>query len=174
MLKDGDLRFHESAMGAATASDELRRLAEISKMPLDMFGVHLCGACPDIVRRAEVDACEEFCAATLDARRAASDIWGGRAVWRRTSQAGPRGSLDAEGQRAVHWRYGTGPSYWPCYNTFTFILDAATMSSGDKMKEPYNRKASQRSDVRYATEVLQGHDPVGSQVWAMFYVVATF
>lgn len=159
-------------MDVATASDEFRRLANISKMPLDKFGVYLCEACPDIVRRAKVDACEEFCAATLEARRAASDIWGGRAVWRRTSQPGPRGgSLDAEGQRAVYWRYGTGPSCWPHNNTFTFMLDAATMSSGDKMKEPYNRKAFQRSDVRYAPEVLQGHDPVGSQVWAMFYVV---
>ena len=41
MLKDGDLRFHESAMGAATASDELRRLAEISKMPLDLSLIHI-------------------------------------------------------------------------------------------------------------------------------------
>ncbi len=172
VAKDGYLRFHESAVAAAAASDEFRRLAGISKMPLDMFAVYLCESCPDIVRRAKVDACEEMCAATLEARRAASDVWGGRAVWRRTSQAGPRGgSIDAEGQRAVYWRYGTGPSCWPYYSSFTFMLDAATMSSGDKMKEPYNRKAFQRSDVRYAPEVLQGHDPVGSQVWAMFYVV---
>ena len=37
--KDDYLRFHESAIDAAAASDEFRRLAGISKMPLDMFGV---------------------------------------------------------------------------------------------------------------------------------------
>jgi len=172
VFRDGYLRFHENASDAAAASSTFRRLACMSKMPLDVFATYLCETCPDIVRRAKVDACEELCGATLEARRAASDVWGGRSVWRRSSQPGPRGgSVNDNGQRDVYWRYGSGPSVWPYYNSFTFMLDAATLSSGEKMKEPYNRRAFQRSDVRYPPEVVQSYDPVGSQVWAMFYVV---
>lgn len=172
VLRDGYLRFHENASDAAAASTTFRRLACMSKMPLDLFAAYLCETCPDIVRRAKVDACEEFCAGTLEARRAASDIWGGRCIWRRSPQAGPRGgSVNENGQRDVYWRYGSGPSVWPYYNSFTFMLDAATLSSGEKMKEPYNRRAFQRCDVRYPPEVVQSVDPVGSQVWAMFYIV---
>jgi hypothetical protein len=172
VFRDGYLRFHENVTDAAAASSTFRRLACMSKMPLDTFGAYLCETCPDIVRRAKIDTAPDMSNVTLEARRAASDVWGGRSVWRYSSQPGPRGgSVNEKGQRPVYWRYGAGPSVWPYFNSFTFMLDAATLSSGDKMKEPYNRTAFQRSDVRYPPEVVQGHDPVGSQVWAMFYVV---
>ena len=39
------------------------------------------------------------------------------------------------------------------------------------MHELWRQHAFQRCDVIYPPEVVQAHDPVGSQVWTMFYVV---
>lgn len=169
---DGRLKFFRSAQEAASTSRTFVRLSIASGMPLVKFAEFICQTCPDIVKRARVDLVEELCASTLDARRAASDLWAGRTVWRYATTPGPRGGgLNPQGLRPVYWRYGAGPSMWPYYNSFTFMLDAGTLSSGDKMQEPYREHAYQRSDVTYPPEVIQAHDPVGSQVWTMFYVV---
>jgi hypothetical protein len=141
-------------------------------MPLVQFAEYLCQTCPDIVKKGKVDMVEELCASTLEARREASDVWAGRRVWRYSHTPGPRqGGLNSQGLRPVYWRYGRGPSMWPYYNQFTFMLDAATISSGDKMQELWREKAFMRTDVIYPPEVVTARDPVGSQVWAMFYVV---
>ena len=51
------------------------------------------------------------------------------------------------------------------------MLDAATVSSGDNMHDLWRQHAFQPSNVIYPPEVVQSHDPVGSQVWTTFYVV---
>jgi hypothetical protein len=169
---DGYLRFHAHAIDAAAADPAFLRLAKISCMPLDCFAKYLCESCPDIVAYGRVDAVEELTASTLQARRDAADIWAGRAVWRYAATPGPRGgSMNSNGLRPVSWIYGAGPSTWPYYATFTFMLDAATLSSGDKTPEVWRRKAFQRTDVRFPPEVLHSRDAVGSQVWVMFYMV---
>ena len=168
----GRLKFHRSPEEAAKSSSTFARLCIASGMPLTKFAEFLCQACPDIVKRSKVDIVEDMCASTVQARQEASDVWAGRSVWRFSSTPGPRGGgLNAQGQRPVYWRYGAGPSLWPYYNSFTFMLDAATTSSGDKIQELWREHAFQRSDVTYPPEVVQAHDPVGSQVWVMYYVV---
>ena len=170
--QDGRLKFHRTAEEAASESRTFLRLSIMSGMPLVKFAQYLCQTCPDIVKRGRVDMVEELCASTLEARREASDVWGGRSVWRFSHTPGPRqGGLNSHGLRPVYWRYGSGPSTWPYYNSFTFMLDAATVSSGDKMQELWRQQAFQRADVAYPPEVVTARDTVGSQVWAMFYVV---
>jgi hypothetical protein len=169
---DGYLKFFAHAQDAAAASPAFLRLAKIACMPLDAFAKYLCEQCPDIVAHKKVDVVEELNPCTLQARRAAADVWAGRAVWRQASTAGPRGgSVNNQGVRPVSWRYGSGSCAWPYYSTFTFMLDAATMSSGDRQPEMLRRKVFQRIDVRYPPEVLHARDSVGSQVWVMFYLV---
>jgi hypothetical protein len=51
------------------------------------------------------------------------------------------------------------------------MLDAATMSSGDRQPEMLLRKVFQRIDVRYPPEVLHARYSVRSQVWVMSYLV---
>lgn len=169
---DGYLRFHVDAKDAAAASPAFLRLQKIACMPLDVFAKYLCENCPDIVKHGRVDAVEELTPSTLEARRAAADVWAGRSVWRHSHTPGPRGgSMNDQGLRPVFWRYGSGPSTWPYYANFTFMLDAATLSSGDRVPEVWRRKAFQRTDVRYPPEVVASRDSVGSQVWTMFYLV---
>ena len=99
-------------------------------------------------------------------------VWGGRGVWRHSQTPGPRGGgLNAHGVRPVYWRYSSGRSMWTYYNSFTFMLDAATVSSGEKIQDLWRQHAYQRSDVIHPPEVVQAHDPVGRQVWSMFYMV---
>ena len=170
--EDGRLKFFRTPEEAATTSRTFVRLSLASGMPLVKFAEYLLQTCPEIVKKGRVDMMEELCASTLEARREASDVWAGRSVWRYSQTPGPRqGGLNSQGQRPVYWRYGTGPSKWPYYNSFTFMLDAATLSSGDKMQELLRETAFQRADVTYPPEVITARDPVGSQVWAMFYVV---
>lgn len=170
--QDGRLKFHRTPVEAATSSRTFLRLSIASGMPLVRFAAYLCETCPDIVKKGRVDMVEELCASTLEARREASDVWGGRSVWRYSQTPGPRGGgLNSQGLRPVYWLYGSGPSKWPFYRSFTFMLDAATMSSGDKMHELWRETAFQRTDVTCAPEVVTARDPVGSQVWTMFYVV---
>lgn len=172
VFTDGYLRFHAHAQDAAAASPAFLRLARIACMPLDTFAKYLCEQCPYIVALRRVDAVEELTPATLQARRDAADVWAQRAVWRHASTPGPRGgSINADGLRPVFWRYGAGSRTWPYYSTFTFMLDAATLSSGDRLPEVWRRQAFQRTDVRYPPEVLHSRDAVGSQVWVMFYLV---
>ena len=141
-------------------------------MPLDVFAKYLCETCPDVVKHDRVDAVEELTPSTLEERRAAVDVWAGRSVWRHANTPGPRGgSMNDQGLRPVFWRYGSGPSTWPYYSNFTFMLDAATLSSGDRVPEVWWRKAYQRTDVRYPPKVVASGDAVGSQVWTMFYLV---
>ena len=169
---EGRIKFYRTPEEAASSSRTFVRLSIASGMPLVKFAEYLCQTCPEIVKRGRIDLIEDMCASTLEARRASSDVWAGRAVWRYSQIPRPRGgNLNPHALRPVNWRYRSGPSMWPYYSSFTFMLDAATVSSGDNMHDLWRQHAFQPSNVIYPPEVVQSHDPVGSQVWTTFYVV---
>lgn len=160
--------YHTHAKNAAACIPAFTRLAKMACMPLDGFAKQLCETCPDFVSLGRVDAVEELTPATVLTRQTAYDVWAGRSVWHSSSSPGPMGrSVDPETSALCIGVMVIVPACGRTIKTSpSCLLDAATMSSGDRAPEMWRRPAFQRTDVRYPPEEVHATDPVGSQMWA--------
>ena len=143
----------------------------MSGLSMPEFEERLLKSCGDILTFARVDQAQRLTASALDSRRKASDVWGGRAVWRTVSTPGPRGGRH-RGDRKVFWprARGFGHPYYPYYSEFTFMLDASALSTA-KPAPPKKEKAYQRVDTFYPPELVKSSEHLSSALWVMFYIV---
>lgn len=165
------LQILENCRGLLCTRACLQALASVSGMPLPLLGKFLLQHRPEILHYGVLDQVGAMTADTLRLRREAADLWAGRTAWRTVSTPGPRGGVHG-GERAVLWcaSRGNAKQPFPYYQNFTFMLDAATLSTVDKPLTTDERGYS-RVDEFYPPEVVAAPDNVGAGVWAMFYIV---
>ena len=163
-------RYFRSVSECIGENPEFNRIFEASNLPsTQLFEKMLLSECSNFLEYGWIDTAQEHTDRTKAERKDASDIWGQRAAWRTVSTRGPRGGTHG-GKRKVKWPQGGKDNPFPYYRHFTFILDAAPMSTV-ATSHVTREKAFMRSDVFFPPEVIAGPDNVGAGVWVMFYML---
>ena len=163
-------RYFRCASECIEENEEFRKIFEASNLPsTQLFEKLLLAECTNFLEYGVIDTVQQMTAKTTEERREASDIWGRRKPWRIVSTPGPRGGTHG-GQREVFWPRGKSTNPFPYYRHFTFILDAAPLSTV-ATSNVTREQAFMRNDVYFPPEVVAGPDNVGAGVWLMFYML---
>lgn len=169
----GRHKYHRSVEECYEECSRFQQLAQRSNVDLSTLSHTLLNMFPHIVRKGVLDTKEALTDIARKGRCEASEVWGGRKVWRVAKQPGPRGGGMQRGERDVYWGCVTPVAHnkrWPYFNNYTFMMDATTVSTGTPV-ESTDCVGFYRVDEHFPPEETRAPDPVGSMLQLMFYIV---
>ena len=170
---DGHYKYHRSVEECYVECSRFHELADRSKLKLSTFANQLLTLCPHILRKGVLDTKEILTDSARQSRSEASEVWGGRQVWRVSKHAGPLGGGLRRGKRDVYWGCVSPTAHtkrWPYYNNYTFMMDAKTFNTGTPV-ESTDYVGYYRVDELFPPEETRAPDPVGTILQLMFYIV---
>lgn len=167
-------RFNRSGADAYERCARFMELCDKAGVQPDTLARNLLAEFPHILCRGKIDQRDALTDSTRKEREKASDVWGGRAVWRVSKHPDKNGNGVVRGGRNVFWHSGRNVSHknrWPYYNKYTFLMDAGTISSGDPTVSKDGEVGFFRLDEIFPPEEVRASEAVGNQIQLMFYIV---
>ena len=167
-------RFNRSGADAYERCACFMELCDKAGVQPDTLARNLLAEFPHILCRGKIDQRDALTDSTRKEREKASDVWGGRAVWRVSKHPDKNGNGVVRGGRNVFWHSGRNVSYknrWPYYNKYTFLMDAGSISSGDPTVSKDGEVGFFRLDEIFPPEEVRASEAVGNQIQLMFYIV---
>lgn len=171
---DEGFRYYRTADDAYERCARFRVLCDSANVSPDTLAKRLLKECPDILQRGKLDQKETLSDNARKLRTQASDVWGGREVWRVSKHPDKDGGGVVGGRRNVYWHAGRQLSHqnrWPYYNKYSFLMDAGTVSTGDPVVDKKGEVGYYRVDEIFPPEEVRAAAPLGAQLQLMFYIV---
>lgn len=171
---DAGYRFYRSSQECYDSNERFKTLVDQAQILPSTLAKRLLAEFPDVLKRGKIDQRETLSDAAREARTNISDVWAGRDAWRVSGKPDKQGGGLEHGRRDVYWCAGRRLSHknkWPYFNKYTFMMDAATVSSGTPAVSSRGEVGFYRVDEIFPPEEVRAAAPVGCQIQLMFYII---
>jgi hypothetical protein len=175
--KDGSVHYYRSVHDAIDQSPRGHRLQTLllrSKLKEETFRQRLLENCKHILKWKPLDLRDALPAATLEGRRRAADVWGGRIPWltlvhrkaRLFDETLDDVNIQDKDKRYIYW----SDHGWDIFWYFTFIVDATTVDN-TRGQSKHRTMGFVPVDVVYPPEDVPAAAPATNSNHVMFYCI---